>query len=80
MRSTDRNALVQDVCAAVDGLEGELVEALAEAIRIPSVTPTYPGVDYDEHVGAEARVSRLIEQLLASAGAETELFGAGRRT
>jgi acetylornithine deacetylase/succinyl-diaminopimelate desuccinylase family protein len=75
VRSTDRDALVHDVCAVIDGLRDELVESLAEAIRIPSVTPTYPGVDYDEHVGGEARVSRLVEGLLASAGADTELFG-----
>ena len=72
--------MARDVCALVDGLRDELVGAVADAIRIPSVTPTYPGVDFDEHIGREGRVSRLIEGLLAAAGAETDVFGevAGR--
>lgn len=72
--------MARDVCALVDGLRDELVGAVADAIRIPSVTPTYPGVDFGEHIGQEGRVSRLIEGLLVAAGAETDVFGevAGR--
>jgi acetylornithine deacetylase len=76
VRSNDQDALSHDVCAAVEALRDELVGSVAEAVRIPSVTPTYPGVDYDEHIGAEARVSRLIERLLTTAGAQTDVFGA----
>lgn len=70
----------REILKAVDGLADELVEALSEAVRIPSVTPRYPGQRYDDHVGREGDVSRLIAELYRRAGCENDLFSleAGR--
>jgi acetylornithine deacetylase len=78
--SPESQAVTNDVTAAVDRLAGDLVGALSQAIRIPSVTPTYPGVSYEEHLGSEGQVSRMVGELLTDAGAEVEIFGevAGR--
>jgi len=75
VRSTDRETLAHDLGNAVDELAADLVQALAGAIRIASVTPTYPGVAYDEHVGGEGRVSRLIAELLRGHDIEIDVFG-----
>lgn len=66
-------ALEDRVLAEIDALEGELVDALQRAVRIASVEPKYPGQSYDELVGREGEVARLVSAVHAEAGAETEL-------
>src|SRR5437899_3737541 len=39
---------------AVDAAREELLGAVAELIRTPSVNPNYPGADYDQLIGGEA--------------------------
>ncbi|MFB7475157.1 M20 family metallopeptidase [Kitasatospora sp. NPDC056184] len=63
------------VLARIDGMREEMVAALAEAVAIRSVNPAYPDQDYDDLVGGETEVSRLLARLYRQAGAETELFG-----
>lgn len=63
------------VLARVDGLRDELVTTLAEAIALRSVNPTYAGQDYDDLVGGESDVARLLAGLYRQSGAEVELFG-----
>jgi acetylornithine deacetylase/succinyl-diaminopimelate desuccinylase family protein len=75
VRSTDRHTLAQDICRSVDDHADDLVQALSHAIRIASITPTYPGVAYDEHVGEEGRVSTLIGELLQDTDVEIDIFG-----
>lgn len=62
------------IADAVDRLRDELVDAVSRAIRIPSITPTYPGENYDDHVGREGDVSRLAGEVYARAGCEVDLF------
>jgi acetylornithine deacetylase len=73
-------AVAQRIVAAVDGLRDELVRGVSEAVRIRSVTPHYPGVDYEAEVGGEGRVARLMAGLYERAGCEVDLFAleAGR--
>jgi acetylornithine deacetylase/succinyl-diaminopimelate desuccinylase family protein len=71
---SDQEPPVAALCSAVDQLADELTGAVSSAIRIPSVTPTYPGVEYSEHVGKEGAVSRLVGDLLGAAGCDVDLF------
>ena len=73
MRS-ERDVSASALSGAVDRLAQRLVGAVSAAVRIPSITPTYPGVEYDEHVGAEGSVSRMVGDLLARAGCDVDLF------
>lgn len=68
-------ALEDRVAAAVDALADELVATLGAAVRIASVTPTYPGQSFDDLVGGEGTVSRLLAELYRRAGAEVDVFG-----
>ncbi|MFF9075663.1 ArgE/DapE family deacylase [Streptomyces sp. NPDC014735] len=67
--------LTNRVLARIDSMREEMVATLAEAISIRSVNPTYPDQDYDDLVGGETEVSRLLARLYRQADAETELFG-----
>ncbi|MEC4871526.1 hypothetical protein R2361_13260 [Mycobacteroides chelonae] len=59
----------------VDDLRDELLDTLTHAIRLRSVNPTYPDQDYDDLVGGESDVARLLAGVYRQGGAETELFG-----
>jgi acetylornithine deacetylase len=67
--------LAKALAAAVDRLGGDLIGAVADAIRIPSVNPRYPGEDYDATVGGEGRVGRHVAALYRRAGCEVDVFG-----
>lgn len=66
--------VAERILAQVDALADELVDAVAAAVRIPSITPRYPGQDYAAIVGGEGRVSRFVADVYRRAGAEVELF------
>jgi len=66
--------LVTRVSAAIDGLAAEMIDALSEVVRIPSVNPKYPGQVYDEVVGGEGEVSKVFARHYAALGAEVDLF------
>ena len=66
--------LADRIAAQVDALADELVERVSAAVRIPSVTPRYPGQDYAALVGGEGEVARLVADVYRLAGAEVELF------
>lgn len=68
------------VLGAVDGLRGELVRAVSEAVQIESVNPKYPGQVYEEVVGGEGEVARYISRVYEDLGCEVDLFAieAGR--
>src|SRR5581483_5055235 len=66
--------LRERVLAAVDALQGELVDTLSRAVRIESVNPKYPGQDYERVVGGEGEVSKFMGDLYRALGAEVDLF------
>ncbi len=62
------------VLAEVDALVPRLTASVVEAVRIASVDPKYPGQSYDELVGREGEVARLVSAVHAEAGAEVDVF------
>ncbi|MEC4840438.1 M20/M25/M40 family metallo-hydrolase [Mycobacteroides chelonae] len=68
-------SLADKVLDRVDDLRDELLDTLTHAIRLRSVNPTYPDQDYDDLVGGESDVARLLAGVYRQGGAETELFG-----
>lgn len=69
------HGVAEQIIGAVDTLESELVDAVSEAIRIPSINPRYPGQVYADVVGGEGQVARYMAQLYAGTGCETDVFG-----
>ena len=62
------------VIERIDALRDELVDAISQAVRIPSVNPKYPGQVYDEVVGGEGEVSKLVAEVYEALGAEVDLW------
>ena len=58
----------------IDAMRDEIVEALATLVRIPSITPKYPGLDYDELVGGEKRCNEALAPIHRAAGGEVDLW------
>jgi acetylornithine deacetylase len=73
-------ATEERVLAEIDRLAPELLDAVERAVRIASIEPKYPGQSYDELVGRESDVARLVSAVHAEAGAELDVFAieAGR--
>jgi acetylornithine deacetylase/succinyl-diaminopimelate desuccinylase family protein len=65
---------VAAVLAELDAMEDQILETLATLVRIPSVTPKYPGLDYDEHVGGESRCNAELSKSFRDAGCEIDLW------
>src|SRR5215212_9303372 len=62
------------VLAQIDALRGDLVEALQALVRIPSVTPKYPGLDVTPYIGGETACNQQLASLFQAAGARIDLW------
>jgi acetylornithine deacetylase len=60
--------------AQIDAMRDEIVATLQTLVRIPSISPKYPGIDYDEVVGGEKRCNEALIPTLQAAGAEVDLW------
>ena len=60
---------------SVDGLRDPIVDAVSEVVRIESVTPNYPGLRPEDHLGGEGAVSRALAAHMKTAGLEVDVFG-----
>lgn len=67
--------LEQRVLAAVEDGRDELLQTISRAVQTPSVNPRYPGQAYEDVVGGEGKVSRLVAEVYAQLGAEVDVFG-----
>jgi len=57
----------------INNLKKELLDLLVGAIKIPSITPTYPGVDETSVIGGESRVNEYFQSYLNSIGLKTKM-------
>ncbi len=57
----------------INNYSKDLLDLLAGAIKIPSITPTYPGIDKETYLGAETIVNEYFQRYLNQMGLETEL-------
>jgi len=62
------------VLAEVDALADDLVQMTIDTVRIPSVNPTYPGIDQEAARGGETRVNEFCQPLMQAVGLETDLW------
>ena len=62
------------VLAQIDAMRDEIVAAIQELVRIPSVTPKYPGLDVTPYVGGEGRCNEALAPHFADAGAQNDLW------
>jgi len=64
------NAVINNV----DKLKDDAIGLLQNLIRIPSVNPAYPGVNYDDVVGGERKCNEYLAQYFYKIGLEPDLW------
>ena len=69
-----RRGHAAEVIKRIDALRDELVDEISKAVRIPSVNPKYPGQVYDDVVGGEGEVSKLVAGVYEALGADVDLW------
>lgn len=62
------------VLSTIDEMRDDILETLSTLVRIPSVTPKYPGLSYDEHVGGETRCNEALRPTYEAAGCEIDMW------
>jgi len=62
------------VARAVEEMRGEIVALTQDLVRIRSVTPTFPGVVYEQEVEGERRVNERLKQEYDRAGLQSDLW------
>jgi acetylornithine deacetylase len=58
----------------IDRMADDVVETLATLVRISSISPRYPGIDFDAVVGGETRCNRALRPTLEAAGCTVDLW------
>src|SRR5699024_9569398 len=76
---TNRNSemtseLQEKINNRVEYCRDEIVKALSDLVKIPSISPKFPGVDYDSVLGYEGDVSRYIGKLNEESGAYIDFW------
>ncbi len=69
-----QNKASKQAVAQIDAMRDEIVETLASLVQIPSITPKYPGLDYDELVGGEKRCNEALAPTYRAAGCDVDLW------
>ncbi|MCC6790848.1 MAG: ArgE/DapE family deacylase [Thermomicrobiales bacterium] len=60
--------------AQIDAMRDDILATLSAAVQIPSITPKYPGLDYDELVGGEGRCNASLRPTYEAAGATVDMW------
>jgi acetylornithine deacetylase len=60
--------------AQIDAMRDDILQTLAALVRIPSVTPKYPGLDYEETVGGETRCNEALRPTYEAAGCQIDMW------
>ncbi len=58
----------EQVLQTIDAMRDEIVSLTAELVRIPSVNPRYPGMDYQKEVGGETACNQKLATAYRAAG------------
>jgi acetylornithine deacetylase len=72
------DAVTARIRGAVASLHDDTIATLSRLIRTQSISPNYPGQDFDSIVGGETRCAELLAEVYRQAGADVEVFGSVR--
>ncbi len=70
----NQDLAVSAVLDQIDSMREEILGTLADVVRIPSITPKYPGLDYDQVVGGETRCNKALLPTYEAAGCEIDIW------
>jgi acetylornithine deacetylase/succinyl-diaminopimelate desuccinylase-like protein len=64
--------VVSTIISNVDSLRGEIIKLASDLIKIPSISPKYPGVNSSDVLGREGEVTAFLQLIMESIGLETD--------
>jgi len=70
----NNNDSFDKVLNKIDSLKQELISILIDTVNIPSINPSYDGVEYDQVIGNESLVNRYYKKILDDLGSKTDLW------
>lgn len=62
------------VLAAIEKMRDEIVSLVVELVRIPSINPKYPGMDYEKELGGETECNKRLAESYKEIGCKTEFI------
>ena len=64
----------QQVLDVIDTMRDRIVRTVSDLVKIRSVNPGYPGVDYDQEIGGETKVNNYLAARYREMGLEVDLW------
>src|SRR5260370_37255477 len=64
----------EQVIKTIEGMRDEITAMLAELVRIPSVNPRYPGMDYDKELGGETVCNTTLADAYRTIGCQVDFI------
>lgn len=58
----------------IDAMKDDLVRTISELVRIRSVNPGYPGVDYEQELGGETEANKYLAAIYEKLGLEVDMW------
>ena len=62
------------ILSSVDQLKEALVQLVVNTVKIPSINPTLPGVDYEENLGRETKVAEYLKPIMEDIGLDVDMW------
>jgi acetylornithine deacetylase len=62
----------EEVLKTVEAMRDEIVSQVADLVRIPSVNPRYPGMDYQKELGGETACNEVLAHAYRAIGCEVD--------
>ena len=64
----------QQVLGRIDENQGEMIDLLSQLVRIPSITPNYPGIDRETVIGGESDCNRELARYYEKIDCKTDFW------
>ena len=65
---------INNIMDQIDKSKNELINILIDTIKIPSINPSYDGVDQEKVIGNETLVNKYYKEVLDGLGLKTDLW------
>ena len=54
---------IEKVLTNIESMKDEIIQAVSSIVKIPSINPKYPGVNFDDVIGGESDANEFIAEI-----------------
>ena len=76
--TTDENRMINAILEKIEALKNDAIRLAQKLIKISSVNPSYPGMNYDEVVGGEKICNEILADYLSKSGIKCDIWEVDR--